>query len=116
MCEVNMRAGRKTIILSVFLAAVLMTGCAADGSAGSAAGHAETEHAATEQHADGHADAAAGKSMIIGDTTFNSENWEETVDPHRTYNGWACIRYGIGETLVRYTDDMELVPLLAESW
>ena len=29
------------------------------------------------------------KTMVIGDTTFNSENWEETVDPHRTYNGWA---------------------------
>ena len=39
---------------------------------------------------------AEGKTMVIGDTTFNSENWEETVDPHRTYNGWACIRYGIG--------------------
>ena len=51
---------------------------------------------------------AEDKTMIIGDTTFNSENWEETVDPHRTYNGWACIRYGIGETLVRYTDNMEL--------
>ena len=24
------------------------------------------------------------KTMVIGDTTFNSENWEETVDPHRT--------------------------------
>ncbi len=35
---------------------------------------------------------AEGKTMTIGDTTFNSENWEETVDPHRTYNGWACIR------------------------
>ena len=54
--------------------------------------------------------------MVIGDTTFNSENWEETVDPHRTYNGWACIRYGIGETLVRYTDSMELEPWLAKSW
>lgn len=54
--------------------------------------------------------------MVIGDTTFNSENWEETVDPHRTYNGWACIRYGIGETLVRYTDSMELEPWLARSW
>ena len=52
------------------------------------------------------------KTMVIGDTTFNSENWEETVDPHRTYNGWACIRYGIGETLVRYTDSMELEPWL----
>ena len=29
------------------------------------------------------------KTMVIGDTTFNSENWEETVDPHRTYNGLA---------------------------
>ena len=29
---------------------------------------------------------AEGKSMVIGDTTFNAENWEETVDPHRTYN------------------------------
>ena len=53
---------------------------------------------------------AEGKTMTIGDTTFNSENWEETVDPHRTYNGWACIRYGIGETLVHYTDTMELEP------
>ena len=35
---------------------------------------------------------AEGKTMTIGDTTFNSENWEETVDPHRTYNGWACIQ------------------------
>ena len=59
---------------------------------------------------------AEGKTMVIGDTTFNSENWEETVDPHRTYNGWACIRYGIGETLVHYTDTMELEPWLATSW
>ena len=56
------------------------------------------------------------KAMVIGDTTFNSENWEETVDPHRTYNGWACIRYGIGETLVHYTDAMELEPWLATDW
>ena len=59
---------------------------------------------------------AEGKTMVIGDTTFNSENWEETTDPHRTYNGWACIRYGIGETLVHYTDTMELEPWLATEW
>lgn len=62
------------------------------------------------------AQADSRKTMVIGDTTFNSENWEETVDPHRTYNGWACIRYGIGETLVHYTDTMELEPWLATSW
>lgn len=54
--------------------------------------------------------------MVIGDTTFNSENWEETVNPHETYNGWACIRYGVGETLVHYSDTMELEPWLAKSW
>ena len=52
------------------------------------------------------------KAMVIGDTTFNSENWEETVDPHRTYNGWACIRYGIGETLVRYLSESLLSVIL----
>lgn len=59
---------------------------------------------------------AGAKTLVIGDTTFNSENWEETVDPHTTYNGWACIRYGIGETLVHYTDTMELEPWLATEW
>lgn len=59
---------------------------------------------------------AEGKTMVIGDTTFNAENWEETIDPHRTYNGWPCIRYGVGETLVHYTDTMELEPWLALSW
>ena len=39
--------------------------------------------------------AADKKTMVIGDTTFNAENWEETIDPHRTYNGWPCIRYGV---------------------
>ena len=64
----------------------------------------------------GTAFADAKKTMVIGDTTFNAENWEETVDPHRTYNGWPCIRYGIGETLVHYTDTMELEPWLATAW
>ena len=60
--------------------------------------------------------AADKKTMVIGDTTFNAENWEETIDPHRTYNGWPCIRYGVGETLVHYTDTMELEPWLAAAW
>ncbi|MBO6127982.1 MAG: ABC transporter substrate-binding protein [Pseudobutyrivibrio sp.] len=62
------------------------------------------------------ATASVEKSMVIGDTTFNAENWEETINPHETYNGWPCIRYGVGETLVHYTDTMELEPWLADSW
>ena len=124
------------VCLAICLTAFLTTGCSASGRP--ASGAQESTHGGA-QNADisasgttqsggqagtqtgisdgGSADiSAAKKTMVIGDTTFNSENWIETVDPHRTYNGWACIRYGIGETLVRYTDTMELEPWLAESW
>ena len=86
-----------SLLLAVCLALALLTGCGTGG--------------VTDNGQSGDK-----KTMVIGDTTFNSENWEETVDPHRTYNGWACIRYGIGETLVHYTDSMELEPWLAKSW
>lgn len=56
------------------------------------------------------------KTMVIGDTTFNSSNEEPDVNPHNAYAGWACIRYGIGETLVKYSDNMEIQPWLATEW
>ena len=98
-----------SILLIACLALSLLAGC----------GNSSTPAAETPAQSGGAAQTAtpaAKKTMVIGDTTFNSENWEETVDPHRTYNGWACIRYGIGETLVHYTDTMELEPWLATDW
>lgn len=56
------------------------------------------------------------KTMVIGDVSFNSANEEADINPHNTYAGWACIRYGIGETLVRYSDNMEIEPWLAKEW
>ena len=87
------------IILSLVMTIGLLTGCGGQSASSGAEGST-----------------GAKKTMIIGDTTFNAENWEETIDPHRTYNGWPCIRYGVGETLVHYTDTMELEPWLASSW
>ena len=110
---------RKAIAVFLCLGVTIgiLAGC------GSRAGSTESiEHAAdTGQAAAGTNTEPAGssdsrKTMVIGDTTFNSENWEETVNPHETYNGWACIRYGVGETLVHYSDTMELEPWLAKSW
>lgn len=89
----------KKIIANVLVAALavtLFTGC---GGADSA-----TE---TKQEAE--------KVFTYGDTTFNAENDESDVNPHNGYSGWACIRYGIGETLFRYSDTMELEPWLATS-
>ena len=56
------------------------------------------------------------KTFVLGDTTFNAENEEADINPHNACGGWACIRYGVGETLVRLSDTMELEPWLAESW
>ena len=46
------------------------------------------------------------KTLVFGDTTFNAENEEADVNPHNAHAGWACIRYGVGETLFRYSDSM----------
>ena len=56
------------------------------------------------------------KTFVFGDTTFNPENEEADVNPHNTYAGWACIRYGIGETLFHYSDAMEIEPWLATEY
>ncbi|MBE5914252.1 MAG: ABC transporter substrate-binding protein [Pseudobutyrivibrio ruminis] len=56
------------------------------------------------------------KTFVLGDTTFNAENEEANIDPHDTYCGWAAIRYGVGETLFKFNDNMELEPWIAESY
>ncbi len=58
----------------------------------------------------------AVKTFVFGDTTFNAENEETGFNPHDAYSGWACIRYGVGETLFRYSDTMEIQPWLAKSF
>ena len=55
------------------------------------------------------------KTFVFGDTTFNAENEEPTINPHEAYSGWPCIRYGVGETLMKIADDGTLQPWLAES-
>lgn len=92
-------------ILTVAMAVSLMAGC---GSSETKTENTTGTNQVTEQ--------SGPKKMVIGDTTFNAENWEETINPHITYNGWPCIRYGVGETLIHYTDTMEIEPWLAESW
>ena len=80
-------------VLALGLSAGVMTGCGSDKAASN-----------------------GEKALVIGDTTFNSSNEEPDVNPHNAYAGWACIRYGIGETLIKYSDKMELQPWLATKW
>ena len=38
------------------------------------------------------------------------------INPHNAYAGWACMRYGVGETLFKYSDSMEIQPWLAKDY
>ena len=90
-------------VMALTLAMAAFTGCgAAKTESGADAGAAQTT--------DG------SKTFTFGDTTFNAENEEANIDPHDTYCGWACIRYGVGETLFKFNDNMELEPWVAESY
>lgn len=98
-----------SIVLAVCLSAALLGGCGSSGSTSSTSAGNSSAGSIAE-------DSSGTKTMTIGDTTFNPENAEPDVNPHNDYAGWACIRYGIGETLVRYSDSMKIEPWLAESW
>ena len=89
--------------LSLLLALCLMVGLLA-GCGSSQTQNSDAEAAVTK------------KTMVIGDTTFNPENAEPDVNPHNDYAGWACIRYGVGETLFKLNDEMALNPWLAKEW
>lgn len=56
------------------------------------------------------------KTLVFGDTTFNTENEIIDINPLNAYSGWACIRYGVGETLFKITKDMTLEPWIAKSY
>lgn len=62
------------------------------------------------------AEASGDVTFVFGDTTFNAENEQPDINPHNAYSGWACIRYGVGETLFRYSDTMEIEPWLASDY
>ena len=53
------------------------------------------------------------KVFRYGVTSYTYENG---IDPHVGYAGWSAIRYGIGETLFRFTNNMELEPWLATGY
>ena len=38
------------------------------------------------------------------------------LNPHDNYSGWSALRYGVGETLFKYNDNMEVEPWLATDY
>lgn len=51
------------------------------------------------------------KTIVVGLNLYQTN-----LDPALEWNGWYVSMYGIGETLVKFNKNMEIEPLLADSW
>ena len=57
-----------------------------------------------------------GKVFRYGTTAYGPAMSNAGLNPHENYSGWSCVRYGVGETLFRFTETMELEPWLATDY
>lgn len=94
-------------LLAGSLAAGLLAGC------GNSAGEkADTEDTAASGENSG-LDKTGGDG---GEITIGVTSFADTLEPTEQYFSWVVSRYGVGETLVRFDENGEIVPCLAESW
>lgn len=56
------------------------------------------------------------KTFVYGTTGYSEEMGDAGLNPHDNYSGWSAIRYGVGETLFKYNDNMEVEPWLAADY
>lgn len=56
------------------------------------------------------------KTFIYGTTGYGREMGDEGLNPHNNYSGWSAVRYGVGETLFKFSDAMQPEPWLATGY
>lgn len=56
------------------------------------------------------------KVFNYGSTGYSTDNLDDGTNPHDSYKGWSALRYGVGETLFKYSDEMTLEPWLATAY
>lgn len=57
-----------------------------------------------------------GKTFIYATTGYGREMGDAGLNPHDNYSGWSAVRYGVGETLFKFSDIMEPEPWLATKY
>lgn len=85
----------------VFLAMVLLLSCMMLSACGSS---------------DDQGKQSSEKVFRYGTVAYGISNENTGTNPHDGYCGWSTIRYGVGETLFKFNEKMELEPWLAESF
>ena len=64
----------------------------------------------------GSQEASGEKTFTYGTMAYGVAMENAGTNPHVSYCGWSTIRYGIGETLFRFSESMELTPWLAKDF
>lgn len=61
---------------------------------------------------------ASGEKKVFryGTTAYGPEMGNAGLNPHDNYSGWSAVRYGVGESLFRFNENMELEPWLAKGY
>ena len=95
-------------ILAVMLVAVLTVALA--GCGGSQSSSASGSSAASASKS------AAEKTFVYGTTGYGVQMEDNGLNPHEGYFGWSAVRYGVGETLFKFSDSMEAEPWLATAY
>ncbi len=96
------------MILAAAMLAGTITGC------GDSSQPEDTNSTETSQGENGSSDGE--KVFNYGTTAYGIEHANTGLNPHEDYSGWSTVRYGVGETLFKFSENMELEPWLAESY
>ncbi len=80
------------LVAAVLMCTVLLSGCSQ-----------------TETH-------SSEKTLVYGTTGYGVEMDDAGLNPHSDYSGWSAVRYGVGETLFKFSDSMQPEPWLATSY
>ena len=56
------------------------------------------------------------KTFTYGTVAYGVAMENAGTNPHESYSGWSTLRYGIGETLFKFNEQMQLEDWIAESF
>lgn len=56
------------------------------------------------------------KVFNYGTTAYGVEMHNTGLNPHSDYSGWSAVRYGVGETLFKFNENMQIEPWLAKDY
>jgi len=90
----NKRMKRSCIMLTLVLIISMLAGC------GKTSSKTETKE----------------KVFNYGTMAYGVAMGNAGLNPHDGYSGWSAVRYGVGETLFKFNESMELEPWLAKDY